>query len=63
MDFDNQMHAMSAKFNEGYGKCMSLKKDDEIKNCFRSLISDNMSKLQNFYHEFEGKFENLNKKL
>ncbi len=63
MEFDGQMHEMSSKFNEGYQKCVSSKNDDEIRNCFRGLVGDNIRKLDFFYNDYSQKFDGLNKKL
>lgn len=63
MEFDEQMHGMSSKFNEGYQKCMSSKSEDELKTCFRSLVGDNIKKLDLFYDNYSQKFDGMNKKL
>jgi hypothetical protein len=63
VDLEGQMQKIEASYSENFQKCTSLKTDDEIKNCFRKINTNNFSDLNNFYTNFTTRFEDFNKKI
>ncbi len=63
VDFDNKMHTIGNKANAANRKCTELKDDVSMKNCFKNSISESLEEMDQFYHQYTTKFEELNKKL
>ncbi len=63
VEFDDHMQQMSDKFNSGFGSCLKLQGDNDVKSCFKKLLQENLSDLGRFYETFGNKFDALNNKL
>lgn len=62
-DFQQGMNSLEEKFHSQMNDCIKLKGENEMRNCFKSLVQGNLKELTNIYDVYNKHFDQMDSKL